>query len=634
MELDELLNKLSLPQHTAALLKKAKKVTVATTLDELSALALKDEHNGVHTVEYDVPGKGLVTEATVCRVKNGISANYVEPYMRRRDPDSMLIGDSRPTGKATYEKKFGTPFAGLRAETFGWLESQELAAFVFRAGQIDIGMYGLAIAPANAGFFCLGLGILQGIVDPTAFSSGTPVKCVLYTAPPFRHSRFGGKQVVVHERSDAVHEIYSYNLYPGPSAKKGVYSALLDFGEREGWVTAHASIVQVVTPYGNKLNLMHEGASGGGKSEMHEHIHREYDGTITLGRNVVTGDTISMTLPRGCDLKPVADDMAICHTSLQKDDGFLHVYDGEAGWFIRVDHIRNYGTDPDIESLSIHPKEPLLFLNIDASPNSTALLWEHTEDEPGKPCPNPRFLIPRETVPNVISRPVSVHVRSFGTRMPPCTKENPTYGIMGLFHIIPPSLAWLWRLVSPRGYANPSILETGTGMSSEGVGSYWPFATGKRVAQANLLLSQIKSSSRVHYVLCPNQHVGAWKVSFNPQWIMREYLARRGGVSFMKDELSASRCSLLGYSLNRLVVEGQDIEKYLLKPELQSEIGTEAYDAGAKQLTDFFHRELKLFYDEPELDPLGKKIIEACFRGAGLEEYAALIPSESFFTED
>ena len=29
-------------------------------------------------------------------------------------------------------------------------------------------------------------------------------------------------------------------------------------------------------------------------------------------------------------------------------------------------------------------------------------------------------------------------------------------------------------------------------MQSEGVGSYWPFATGKKVTQANLLLNQIK----------------------------------------------------------------------------------------------------------------------------------------------
>jgi hypothetical protein len=74
--------------------------------------------------------------------------------------------------------------------------------------------------------------------------------------------------------------------------------------------------------------------------------------------------------------------------------------------------------------------------------------------------------------------PVEVDVRSFGVRTPACTKENPSYGILGLFHILPPALAWLWRLVAPRGFNNPSIIDS-IEMTSEGVGSYWPFATGK-----------------------------------------------------------------------------------------------------------------------------------------------------------
>jgi hypothetical protein len=85
---------------------------------------------------------------------------------------------------------------------------------------------------------------------------------------------------------------------------------------------------------------------------------------------------------------------------------------------------------------------------------------------------------------------VNIDVRSFGIRTPPCTKENPTYGIVGLFHVLPPALAWLWRLVAPRGHANPSIVDGG-GMGSEGVGSYWPFATGKMINHANILLDQI-----------------------------------------------------------------------------------------------------------------------------------------------
>ena len=102
---------------------------------------------------------------------------------------------------------------------------------------------------------------------------------------------------------------------------------------------------------------------------------------------------------------------------------------------------------------------------------------------------------------------VSVDVRSFGVRTPPCTREHPTYGIIGLFHLLPPALAWLWRLVAPRGYDNPSIVEP-EGMGSEGVGSYWPFATGQRVPQANLLLEQFTGYQHTRYILCPNQHIG------------------------------------------------------------------------------------------------------------------------------
>ena len=79
-------------------------------------------------------------------------------------------------------------------------------------------------------------------------------------------------------------------------------------------------------------------------------------------------------------------------------------------------------------------------------------------------------------------------------------REEPSYGIVGMLHILPPALAWLWRLVAPRGHDNPSIIDS-KGLQSEGVGSYWPFATGRRVTHANLLLDQIRSVSR-HSCMC------------------------------------------------------------------------------------------------------------------------------------
>ncbi|MEO0563052.1 MAG: DUF4914 family protein, partial [Chloroflexota bacterium] len=333
-----------------------------------------------------------------------------------------------------------------------------------------------------------------------------------------------------------------------------------------------------------------------------------------------------LEIPRTCELLPVTDDMALCHPSIQGDLNKLVVTDAEEGWFLRVNHIDYYGIDPHLERLTTHPAEPLLFLNIDAVPDARALIWEHIEDAPGVPCPNPRVIVPRRLFSSVVNDPVNIDVRSFGVRTPPCTKENPTYGIMGLFHILPPALAWLWRLVAPRGHNNPSIVDQKK-LTSEGVGSYWPFAVGKRVAQANLLLNQFTAHSRTRYVLCPNQHVGAWNVGFTPQWVAREYLARRGGAKFKPSKLIPSRSSLLGYTLPQLYVEGRSIGRIFMHVEIQPEVGEEGYDKGEAILYDFFEEYLNDFL-EPGLDPMGRQIIECCLDRGTVEDYKSFIPME------
>ncbi len=620
------------PKEVACILDAAPGVTLANSTEELAELAVRDANNGWHEVAYDVPGQGRVVEARVCRSKNGISANYVEPYMRRRDPDCMVIGDERPTDKPTFAQRFGGSFTPLREATFEWLRGQHLAVFPFQAGMANKGTNAIVIAPDNAGFFALGLALLQGILDERSLPSDFMPRAVIYVAPPFRHTHFGGKQIVVHNRLESAHELFSYNLYPGPSAKKGIYGVLLNIGETEQWVTMHCSTVQVVTPYDNKIVISHEGASGGGKSEMLEQIHRQPDGSILLGRNVITGDERLLTLPRACELRPVTDDMALCHPSLNKGHGRLWLEDAEDAWFVRVNHITEYGTDPHLEELTIHPPKPLLFLNIDAKPGATALIWEHIEDAPGAPCPNPRVIIPRDIVPGVTKGPVSVSIRSIGVRTPPCTREQPTYGILGMFHILPPALAWLWRLVAPRGHANPSIVNT-EGMSSEGVGSYWPFATGRRVDHANLLLKQIMETPSVRYVLTPNQHIGAWEVGFMPQWLMREYLARRGSAHFNRGQVQASRCPLLGYSPTSIVIEGRRIGRWMFDVEKQPEVGSEAYDVGATILQEFFCKELKQFLVSDLLAP-GREIIECCLSGGDLADYERFLEIPTLDPED
>ncbi|NCD14625.1 MAG: DUF4914 family protein, partial [Bacteroidia bacterium] len=581
-------------------------------------------------VRYSLPEQGKVTEAIIHRVSNGISANYTEAYMRRRDPDTMLIGDLLPSDKERFSDRMGYEFESLRKETIEWLQSQDLALFFYFAGRDGIGSGGIAIVPANAGFFALGLAMLQQLIPLEELPDGFAIESAIYVAPTFRHTHFQGKQIVVHKRSEELHEIFSYNLYPGPSAKKGLYGALLTKGEREGWITAHCSTVQVVSPYDNITTFMHEGASGGGKSEMLQNIVREENGQVLIGTNSLTGERRLINFPLFCSFNPVTDDMALCHPSLQKNNGKLTVSDAENGWFIRVDGIRDYGDEPFLEKLTIKPKEPLLFLNVQSIPGGTALIWDHTEDSPGTPCPNPRVIVPRDIVPNVVGEPVTVDIRSFGVRTPPCSKEKPTYGIIGLFHILPPALAWLWRLAAPRGHANPSIVDGG-GMGSEGVGSYWPFATGEMIVHANLLLEQIIHTPRMRYTLTPNQYIGAWKVGFKPQLLMREYLTRRGNAKLRSDQYQPARCPLLGFELNYLTIEGAKIPSRFLQVHKQTEVDTAGYDAGAEILYDFFRSELQK-YLVPGLHPTGQRIIETCLRGGSVEEYLEIIPMDYQYT--
>lgn len=615
---------ISLPDNIVSLLNSCKGVRVFNSTQELAIAATGGKGNVEFEVKYDVPGKGEYTEAIVQKVKNGISANYTEPYMRRRDPGTMVIADDLPTDKTRFKDKYDFEFSQLQDETFEWLNNQELALFFYFAGRVNIGSLGIAIAPANAAFFAMGLSMLQEMVSMNELKENAEIKSVIYVAPVFRHTHFDGKQVVVHNRTERIHELYSYNLYPGPSAKKGLYGVLLTQGEKENWITAHCSAVESVSPYDNITTFMHEGASGGGKSELHQHIVREPDGRVLLGENLITDESRFITIPRFCSFNPVADDMAFCHPSLQRKDGKLRIIDAENAWFVRVDSVNGYGDDPTLEKTTINPAQPLLFLNIETKPESTALIWDHIEDEPGKKCPNPRVIIPRKIVPSVVDKPVTVDVRSFGIRTPMCTKEAPSYGIAGMFHILPPALAWLWRLVAPRGHNNPSIVSSGA-MESEGVGSYWPFATGKRIAHANMLLMQIIDTPRTTFTLVPNQNIGAWKVGFKPQLLMREYLTRRGAAKLRADQYQASRCALLGYELNYLTIEGSKIPSRFLKVYNQPEVGFEGYDAGAEILHKFFKTELQKYLQD-DLLTTGKRVIDACMSNASIEEYNEIIP--------
>ena len=237
----ECLRKMNLPEYVRDILDHAKGVIVPKTREELLLLAMgNDPENMEFRIEYEVEGKGNVLEAIATKCKNGVVVNYMEDYMRRRDPDSLLISDHKPTDKPRYQDVYGADFETLRGETFEWLKEQELIFFPFKSGGLEYGYDSILLAPANAGFFAAGLGDLQGFLNIDEICSDFTPRAIVFLAPPFRHTHFDGKQIVIHNRLEGVHEFYAYNLYPGPSAKKGIYGVLLNIGEEEGWVTAHA----------------------------------------------------------------------------------------------------------------------------------------------------------------------------------------------------------------------------------------------------------------------------------------------------------------------------------------------------------------------------------------------------------
>ena len=82
-----------------------------------------------------------------------------------------------------------------------------------------------------------------------------------------------------------------------------------------------------------------------------------------------------------------------------------------------------------------------------------------------------------------------------------------------------------------------------------------------------------------------------------------------------------------------MMVEGQTIGNWFFRVNLQPEVGNEAFDRGTTILKEFFAGQLRQFL-EPDLDPLGKTIIDCCLSDASLEDYESLIPYPIISDED
>ena len=226
---------LELPDSVRAVLRAAPLVQAPETRAQLMDWALgrasgdtdwtlgnRDDH-GQYEAVFQAAGpagnSARIVEAVITKARNGLAINFPDPAMRRRDPDAMVIGDKLPTDKPTYEERFGEGFEKTRQQTLDWLKTQELVAMPFYAGTDALGYGSLLIVPRQAAFFAAALADLQGMIQRSRVPADfTVTGGVLFVAPPFRHTHFGGRQVVVHDRQATHQEIFAYNLYPGPSA--------------------------------------------------------------------------------------------------------------------------------------------------------------------------------------------------------------------------------------------------------------------------------------------------------------------------------------------------------------------------------------------------------------------------------
>ena len=131
MYTDNYFNRFELAPEVAEALKKCKCIAYAETKEELQEMAYGPTHTSRYDVVYPIEGLGTVKEAEVVRCKNGCVVNFMEDYMRRRDPNSMAIGDELPTDKPRFRDRFGYEFSKLRQETLDWLSNQQIVMLPF-----------------------------------------------------------------------------------------------------------------------------------------------------------------------------------------------------------------------------------------------------------------------------------------------------------------------------------------------------------------------------------------------------------------------------------------------------------------------------------------------------------------------
>ncbi|MBZ0166901.1 MAG: DUF4914 family protein, partial [Candidatus Omnitrophica bacterium] len=163
---------MNLPEELRTMLAAAKSVHVPKDREELIELAMGGDGADTYEVNYDIDGKKTVHEVIVHRCRNGVSVNYTESYMRRRDPDCMLISDELPSDKPRYDTRYKKPFPDLKAEILVWMQNQDLLVLPFYAGSSALNCGALLVGPANAAFFAAALAEIQGMIKEDEIKPG------------------------------------------------------------------------------------------------------------------------------------------------------------------------------------------------------------------------------------------------------------------------------------------------------------------------------------------------------------------------------------------------------------------------------------------------------------------------------
>lgn len=81
------------------------------------------------------------------------------------------------------------------------------------------------------------------------------------------------------------------------------------------------------------------------------------------------------------------------------------------------------------------------------------------------------------------------------------------------------------------------------------------------------------------------------------------------------------------FALQQLIIEGQRGPLSMLQVDKSMTVGEQAYDIGAAELEAFFRHQLGRF-TVPDLDPLGKRIIDCALSRGTVADYESLNQGE------